>query len=1104
MVWWSASVFCQNSAFPATSKGAEGSPCDGVVVLENSSKAQFSALRVGGPASSRELSGSTPRPGCDLESLALAVAGLTDTVSTRKGRGLIVRTPKCKKGLPAGQVHEQRERRLSLRRPTSAVTCLASGAQPRWRRGGGPLRRAPQFQRRAASGVARQRRVRAHTASVLPRPHLRVSEEASMLAFLEQGVSYYPLPVWPGVYLAPEAAGVRCPLSAGRCSELPGRASAVPRPHGQGRRSGPPGRCCPEPQGRGGAHLASASAALFVSMRNFKSHKQLDKAPRKSVVRYTGGHPKPTPCCGRDKMRAELRHVLGGGSRTRPDTSAGRAPPAQEPLALVWPLRGAAMAGFKRGYDGKIAGLYDLDKTLGRGHFAVVKLARHVFTGEKVAVKVIDKTKLDTVATGHLFQEVRCMKLVQHPNIVRLYEVIDTQTKLYLILELGDGGDMFDYIMKHEEGLSEEVAKKYFAQIVHAISYCHRLHVVHRDLKPENVVFFEKQGLVKLTDFGFSNKFQPGKKLTTSCGSLAYSAPEILLGDEYDAPAVGLCMHLEWRIPLIPLTLANMYTVTYGTALLHTDMSLAGPVFMHDIWSLGVILFMLVCGQPPFQEANDSETLTMIMDCKYTVPSHVSRDCKDLINRMLQRDPKRRASLDEIESHAWLQGVDPSPATKYNIPLVSHKNLSEEEHNGIIQRMVLGDIADREAIIEALETNKYNHITATYFLLAERILREKQEKEIQNRSSSPSNIKAQFRQSWPTKIDMHQDIEDSLAASSISHAGGPHCSSLLSPSITATGSLKPGAGAAAASKSRTCLFRVEEDEEEEEEEQRAAAPPTQVVLRRKPSITNRLTSRKSAPVLNQIFEEEGESDDDFDMGESLPPKLSRLKMNIASPGTVHKRYHRRKSQGRGSSCSSSETSDDDSESHRRRLDTDTGFAYSWNRRDSSEGPPGNPGGNGGEGSPSSCSSGSTNNTSGSSRSCAHSSPSAKTAGELVESLKLMSLCLSSQFHLGGGGGGGKYIIDPQNNLSFSSVKVQEKASLPGGLVLGSGLGGPRSYADQAATFNELDLAKENNMNWKNNVLQLPLCEKTISVNIQRNPKDGLLCTSSQTSCCQVI
>ncbi|NXH42521.1 SNRK kinase, partial [Dicaeum eximium] len=765
------------------------------------------------------------------------------------------------------------------------------------------------------------------------------------------------------------------------------------------------------------------------------------------------------------------------------------------------------MAGFKRGYDGKIAGLYDLDKTLGRGHFAVVKLARHVFTGEKVAVKVIDKTKLDTLATGHLFQEVRCMKLVQHPNIVRLYEVIDTQTKLYLILELGDGGDMFDYIMKHEEGLNEDLAKKYFAQIVHAISYCHKLHVVHRDLKPENVVFFEKQGLVKLTDFGFSNKFQPGKKLTTSCGSLAYSAPEILLGDEYDAPAV-------------------------------------------DIWSLGVILFMLVCGQPPFQEANDSETLTMIMDCKYTVPPHVSKECKDLITRMLQRDPKRRASLEEIENHAWLQGVDPSPATKYNIPLVSYKNLSEEEHNSIIQRMVLGDIADRDTIVEALETNKYNHITATYFLLAERILREKQEKEIQTRSASPSNIKAQFRQSWPTKIDVPQDLEDDLTATPLSHATVPQSSpartaenvlnghrgkalgdsakkeempELAGPALSAVPSvsLKP------TTSGRKCLFRVEEDEEEDEEDKKPISLSTQVVLRRKPSVTNRLTSRKSAPVLNQIFEE-GESDDEFDMDENLPPKLSRLKMNIASPSTVHKRYHRRKSQGRGSSCSSSETSDDDSES-RRRLDKDSGFTYSWHRRDSSEGPPGSQGDGGGQskpsngnggvdktspgdnnkggGSPSGSSGGGTNTTSGSTRRCAGSGNSmqlsSRSAGELVESLKLMSLCLGSQIH-----GSTKYIIDPQNNLSFSSVKVQEKStwkmciSSSGSANQASSLGSLKFFSDQMSdTTNELERLK--NRNLKNNVLQLPLCEK-ISVNIQRNPKEGLLCTSSQTSCCHVI
>lgn len=94
------------------------------------------------------------------------------------------------------------------------------------------------------------------------------------------------------------------------------------------------------------------------------------------------------------------------------------------------------------------------------------------------------------------------MKLVQHPNVVRLYEVIDTHSKLYLILELADGGDLYDYIMRHESGLSETVAQEYFSQIVRAISYCHKLHVVHRDLKPENVVFFERVGVVKLTDFG--------------------------------------------------------------------------------------------------------------------------------------------------------------------------------------------------------------------------------------------------------------------------------------------------------------------------------------------------------------------------------------------------------------------------------------------------------------------------------------------------------------------------------------------------------------------------------------------------------------------------
>nr|XP_015811162.2 SNF-related serine/threonine-protein kinase [Nothobranchius furzeri]XP_015811163.2 SNF-related serine/threonine-protein kinase [Nothobranchius furzeri] len=792
------------------------------------------------------------------------------------------------------------------------------------------------------------------------------------------------------------------------------------------------------------------------------------------------------------------------------------------------------MSGLKCHHDGKIAGLYDLDKTLGRGHFAVVKLARHVFTGEKVAVKVIDKTKLDPVARGHLFQEVRCMKMVQHPNVVRLYEVIDTATKLYLILELGDGGDMYDCIMKHDGGLSEEVAKCYFAQIVHAISYCHRLHVVHRDLKPENVVFFEKQGIVKLTDFGFSNRFQPGTTLNTSCGSLAYSAPEILLGDEYDAPAV-------------------------------------------DIWSLGVILFMLVCGQPPFQEANDSETLTMIMDCRYTVPPHVSHACRALIGQMLQRDPKRRATLEQIQSHQWLQGVDPSPATKLSTPLVSHRSLSEEEHGSIIQRMVLGGIADRDAITEALESNQYNHITATYFLLAERMLRERQEKEQHNQTRSPSPSKAQFRQSWPTRVDVHQDVSDGLGGPAMSHPGGPQSPARSAESLhkgprpkTALLdlSLRPGSITSAPSQQQPLgpdqerslrplaklhtnplrlssltsvgpckprspsLFSVEEDEEEEEGAEGKCLPPSSlpshVVLRCKASCSsttsssNRMTSRMSAPVLNQIHEEDKEEEEDDerrDLHELGPPKPSlslNLNSRVPSPSALM-------FSPAAALDATSSPSDDETEHHftaetLRQEDEREEVKEEGEIRKSEQDSPGN------------CASPGSGSVSGQGKS------TAKAASGLVESLKLMSLCLSSQFHNltggggvggggggggGGAGGGGSLGVDPQDLPMWrmcmgGSTGSLDKVSLlgcpsPRGHLhqqphLGEVLADPLLDGPCSGTLRlgELDLARENHRNMKNRVLQMPLKEKTLSVNIHRSPKEGLLCTPTPHSCCQVI
>ncbi|KAL0962097.1 hypothetical protein UPYG_G00335610 [Umbra pygmaea] len=836
----------------------------------------------------------------------------------------------------------------------------------------------------------------------------------------------------------------------------------------------------------------------------------------------------------------------------------------------------SCMAGLKRGHDGKIAGLYDLDKTLGRGHFAVVKLARHVFTGEKVAVKVIDKSRLDQVARAHLFQEVRCMKLVQHPNVVRLYEVIDTQTKLYLILELGDGGDMYDCIMKHDGGLPEEVAKRYFAQIVHAISYCHQLHVVHRDLKPENVVFFEKQGVVKLTDFGFSNKFQPGENLATSCGSLAYSAPEILLGDEYDAPAV-------------------------------------------DIWSLGVILFMLVCGHPPFQEANDSETLTMIMDCRYNVPAHISSGCRDLIGCMLQRDPKRRANLELIQSHDWLQGVDPSPATKLTTPLVSHRSLSEEEHGSIIQRMAMGGIADRDTVTEALESDQYNHITATYFLLAERILRERTEREQINHIWSSPSHKAQFRQSWPTRVDALQDMGDGFGGAPISLPGGPQsparsAESLAHPgprpktlvdlthrrldnsmhTLTSEGDNTPSTGlnlptvscsrehqdsglrlgvkphsttlrlgSVASPTSKPCspsLFSLDEGEEDVDEEEGGSPHlplPAQGVLRHiapssslsSSSVSNRLASRKSAPVLNQIHEEEGDEEEgdeeegdkeegDEENGDEddeknkegtadrrkkdygLKPEQDLTSLDTSSLATVTK------AATVAMVSPTSETSNDNDFEGQQKPDT---------ARPCSAGV----GGSRGVDSSSKCAIGRSidGGNGGDSREKARESPSADGSGNglgpggrgsgkasgLVESLKLMSLCLSTQFHsLTGGVGGvmGRGLEHQERPVwrmcMGGSTGSLDKVSLLGGLSPRGThhlqhhpldpLSDPQFEAPSSGTLrlNELDLARENHRNLKNRVLQMPLSDKTVSVNIHRSPKEGLLCPPTPQSCCQVI
>ena len=146
--------------------------------------------------------------------------------------------------------------------------------------------------------------------------------------------------------------------------------------------------------------------------------------------------------------------------------------------------------------------MYDFLDNLGKGHFAVVKRAQHVISKEQVAVKIIDKTKLTKDELDHIHHEVRVMKLIRHPHVVRLYQVVDTAKSLYLILELGSGGDLYEHIQKHGK-LPEERARHFYRQLVAAVCYCHSNHIVHRDLKTENVVFCD-DNTVKITDFGLT------------------------------------------------------------------------------------------------------------------------------------------------------------------------------------------------------------------------------------------------------------------------------------------------------------------------------------------------------------------------------------------------------------------------------------------------------------------------------------------------------------------------------------------------------------------------------------------------------------------------
>ncbi|XP_027032546.1 serine/threonine-protein kinase MARK2 isoform X13 [Tachysurus fulvidraco] len=323
-------------------------------------------------------------------------------------------------------------------------------------------------------------------------------------------------------------------------------------------------------------------------------------------------------------------------------------------------------------------GKYRLLKTIGKGNFAKVKLARHVLTGKEVAVKIIDKTQLNSSSLQKLFREVRIMKLLNHPNIVKLFEVIETEKTLYLVMEYASGGEVFDYLVAHGR-MKEKEARAKFRQIVSAVQYCHQKCIVHRDLKAENLLLDADMN-IKIADFGFSNEFTLGNKLDTFCGSPPYAAPELFQGKKYDGPEV-------------------------------------------DVWSLGVILYTLVSGSLPFDGQNLKELRERVLRGKYRIPFYMSTDCENLLKKFLILNPTKRGSLEQIMKDRWMNvGHEEEELMPYIEPQPDYKDPKRTgQHPGSAggwKRDIMLQMGyAQDEIQDSLVNQKYDEIMATYLLL---------------------------------------------------------------------------------------------------------------------------------------------------------------------------------------------------------------------------------------------------------------------------------------------------------------------------------------------------------------------------------------------------
>ncbi|CAD1784616.1 similar to Saccharomyces cerevisiae YDR477W SNF1 AMP-activated serine/threonine protein kinase found in a complex containing Snf4p and members of the Sip1p/Sip2p/Gal83p family [Maudiozyma barnettii] len=279
--------------------------------------------------------------------------------------------------------------------------------------------------------------------------------------------------------------------------------------------------------------------------------------------------------------------------------------------------------------DGSRIGNYQIVKTLGEGSFGKVKLAYHITTGQKVALKIINKkllTKNDM--KGRIEREISYLRLLRHPHIIKLYDVISSPNEIVMVIEFAND-ELFDYIVQRDK-MTEDEARRFFQQIISAVDYCHRHKIVHRDLKPENLLLDDHLN-VKIADFGLSNIMTDGNFLKTSCGSPNYAAPEVISGKLYAGPEV-------------------------------------------DVWSCGVILYVMLCRRLPFDDDSIPVLFKNISNGIYTLPKFLSDGAASLIKRMLIVNPLNRITIQEIIQDDWFKINLPDYLKVINEPDSNIKN----------------------------------------------------------------------------------------------------------------------------------------------------------------------------------------------------------------------------------------------------------------------------------------------------------------------------------------------------------------------------------------------------------------------------------------------